>query len=55
MKYTINFVGRENTAIGIRHSITAEVEAENREAAIAKLYDKYEHIGQVVFQEEEGV
>lgn len=43
-KYRIKFTGRTLGAIGIMYPITAEVEAENTEKAILKLYDKYEHI-----------
>jgi len=42
--YKITFNGREKNAIGITYEITATVEAEDEQAALLKLYDKYEHI-----------
>lgn len=45
-KYRIRFRGCTLGAIGIMYPIVAEVEAEDQEKAILKLYDKYEHIQQ---------
>lgn len=42
--YEIEFIGRLNGALGITYKIVAQVEAPNQEAAILKLYEKYEHI-----------
>ena len=42
--YKITFIGRESEAIGITYKITETVEAVTEEAAVLKLYDKYEHI-----------
>ena len=43
-KYQIQFIGREVGAIGIRYQIFETVEAVDQDAAILKLYEKYEHI-----------
>ncbi len=42
--YTITFQGRKTGAIGAFYKIHAEREAATPEAAIAALYDEYEHI-----------
>ena len=48
-KFTIEFYGRTKGAIGIFYTIRDSVEAETKDEAILKLYDKYEHIQQVKF------
>ena len=48
-KFTIEFYGRTKGAIGSFYTIRDSVEAETKEKAILKLYDKYEHIQQVKF------
>ena len=48
-KFTIEFHGRTLGAIGIFYTIRDSVEAETKEKAILKLYDKYEHIQQTKF------
>ena len=48
-KFTIEFYGRTKNAIGIFYTIWDSVEAETKDEAILKLYDKYEHIQQVKF------
>lgn len=50
-KYECNFIGRTKDAIGIFYPIRAEVEAENPEEANVNLYDKYDHIHQLVIFE----
>ena len=50
-KFTIEFYGRTKGAIGIFYTIRDSVEAETKEKAILKLYDKYEHIQQTKFIE----
>ncbi len=42
--YHFDFIGREVNAIGITYPISAAVRAENYDAAVLKLYDKFEHI-----------
>lgn len=42
--YEIEFYGRLKGAIGIFYTITDTVQAENEEAAILALYDKYENV-----------
>ena len=42
--YKIVFYGRLNGAIGARYFITEIVQADTKEEARLKLYDKYEHI-----------
>jgi hypothetical protein len=44
--YHITFVGRQKSAIGVSCAFTETVQAANEEAAILKLYDKYDHIQQ---------
>lgn len=41
--FSFRFHGRTKGSIGIFYWITAEVTAGNREAAILKLYDTYDH------------
>ena len=48
-KFTIEFYGRIKNTIGIFHIIRDSVEAETKEEAILKLYDKYERIHLVKF------
>ena len=48
-KFTIEFYGRTKGSIGIFYTIRDSVEAETKEEAILKLYDKYEHIQQTKF------
>ena len=48
-KFTIEFHGCTKGAIGIFYTIRDSVEAETKEKAILKLYDKYEHIQQTKF------
>ena len=48
-KFTIKFYGRTKVSIGAFYTIKDSVEAETKEEAILKLYDKYEHIQQVEF------
>ena len=48
-KFTIEFYGRIKGSIGIFYTIRDSVEAETKEEAILKLYDKYEHIQQTKF------
>ncbi len=48
-KLTIEFYGCTKGAIGRFYTIRDSVEAETKEKAILKLYDKYEHIQQVKF------
>lgn len=43
-KYNISFNGRLNNAIGKTYRIKESVIAESKDAAINKLYEKYEHI-----------
>jgi len=43
-KFQIKFRGRLKGAIGIFEDFTETVEASDRDAAVLKLYDKYEHI-----------
>lgn len=38
-KYSVSFSGRDKNALGITYRITAEVEAENEQAALIALYD----------------
>jgi len=42
--YIINFHGRESGAIGTFSSYTETIEAPSKQAAILRLYEKYEHI-----------
>jgi len=44
VKYRIEFHARETGALGLGEDHLEEVEALNRDAAVLKLYDKYEHI-----------
>lgn len=44
MKFLIFFKGRKINAIGIAYLRTEIVVADKEEAAIIKLYDRYEHI-----------
>lgn len=44
-KYKIEFTGRLNGSQGITTHYTEIVKADNRDKAVLKLYDKYEHIG----------
>ena len=44
MKYQASFNGRRQGALGIFYHIFDTVEAENKEAAELKLYEKWEHI-----------
>lgn len=53
--YTFTFIGRETGAIGIRYQITATVQAKNQRDAELKLYDRYEHIGEIVLVSESEV
>ena len=48
-KFTIEFYGRTKGAIGSFYTIRDSVEAETKDEAILKLYDKYEHIQRVEF------
>ena len=48
-KFTIKFYGCTKGSIGAFCTIHDSVEAETKEEAILKLYDKYEHIQQVEF------
>ena len=50
-KFTIKFYGGTKGSIGAFYTIHDYVEAETKEDAILKLYDKYEHIQQVKFIE----
>jgi len=50
-KFIATFTGREKNAIGIFYKITDIVEADDQEQARLKLYDKYEHIHQLTFEE----
>lgn len=43
--YEIEFYGRLLGAIGIRYTITDFVNADTPEAAVLKLYDKYDSVG----------
>ncbi len=43
-KYYIQFRGRFVNAIGCLSQFTEKIEAANKEAAILKLYDKYDFI-----------
>lgn len=43
-KFKLSFTGREVTAIGKVYRITATIEAKTEQAAILKLYEKYDHI-----------
>lgn len=45
--FKLSFIGRKKGAIGVFFKIREKVIAENLEAAILKLYDKYEHITQI--------
>lgn len=42
--YEIHFSGRTNNSIGRTYQIVETVKAESKQAAILKLYEKYEHI-----------
>lgn len=42
--YKCNFIGRTVNAIGITYPIKDTIQANNKEEAHLKLYDKYEHI-----------
>lgn len=42
--YFITFSGRLKNAIGITYEIKVNINAESKEEAILKLYEKYEHI-----------
>lgn len=42
--YHFDFIGRENGAIGIRYAISEQVQADDYDAAVLRLYDRYEHI-----------
>lgn len=43
-KFQIKFIGRTKGAIGIVYPIVVTVEAEDKQQALLKLYDSYEHI-----------
>lgn len=42
--YSIEFWGKGKGAIGAFQNCTETVQAENEEAALLKLYDKYDHV-----------
>ena len=42
--YHFDFTGREATAIGITYPISTEVQADTYDAAVLKLYDRWDHI-----------
>ena len=42
--YSINFIGRLVNAIGTTYPCHLEVEAEDKGAAVLKLYDTHDHI-----------
>ena len=48
MKYTINFKGRKNGAIGVCYVITDSRVANTPKEAVSALYNEYEHISQAV-------
>ena len=50
-KYQVTFEGRLINAIGCTYTIMASVEAEDRQAARLKLYDKYDHITLDIYKE----
>lgn len=50
-RYRITFYGRTVGAIGIDYEITAEREGVDMEAARLALYDKYEHVHVVRYEE----
>lgn len=54
LKYSVTFFGRTLGAIGICYMITDTVEAENKEAALLKLYDKYDTVSGAKFKVIEG-
>lgn len=43
-KFKVDFRGREIGAIGIHHRFVVKVKAQDKNAAIFSLYQKYEHI-----------
>ena len=43
-KFKLSFTGREISAIGKTYRIHATIEAETQQAAILKLYEKYDHV-----------
>jgi len=51
LKYQAKFTGRTINAIGKTYKIIDTVEAENEESARLKLYDKYEHISNLILKE----
>lgn len=44
MRFRVHFRGTALGAIGAQQSFTETVEADTAEAAVLKLYEKYEHI-----------
>jgi hypothetical protein len=44
MIYFFEGIARQKSAIGMTHHFCDEVEAESKDAAVLKLYDKWEHI-----------
>lgn len=50
-RYRITFYGRLKNAIGVDYQITAEREGENFEAARLALYDEYEHVHVLKFED----
>lgn len=49
-KFKCSFVGRLSTAIGKTYKIKEVIEAVNEEEATKKLYDKYEHITELIIK-----
>ena len=52
MIWNLKFVGRKTGAIGIRYWTILQIEADTKEEAELKLYDRYEHIGQLTIEKE---
>jgi len=50
-KYNATFIGREVNAIGSFYRIYTTVEAESEHDANIRLYDRYDHISQLVLTE----